>query len=55
MDHAEPKSQNMEFDEQIDQRISVYKQKMKKNKEGKQTKKTSLLRAGEAIKEDQMD
>ena len=30
MDHVEPKSENTEFDEQIDQRDAVYKQKMKK-------------------------
>ena len=43
MDHVEPKSQNTEFDEQIDQRDAVYKQKMKKYREEKQTKKTLLL------------
>jgi hypothetical protein len=43
MDHVEPKSENTEFDEQIDQRDAVYKQKIKKRREGKETKKTSLL------------
>ena len=43
MDHVEPKSENTEFDEQIDQRDAIYKQKMKKRREGKQMKKTSLL------------
>ncbi|CAB4004530.1 Hypothetical predicted protein [Paramuricea clavata] len=49
MDHVESKSENTEFDQQIDQRDAVYKQKMKKCREGKQTKKTSLLLDGRTV------
>ena len=33
----------MELNDHIDQRDAIYKQKIKKHREGKQTKKTSLL------------
>ena len=38
LDHVEPKEGNVEGDDQIKRKDATYKQKMKKQREGKQTR-----------------
>ena len=43
LDHVEPTEERMEGDKQIERKDATYKQKMKKQREGKQTRKAALL------------
>ena len=43
LDHVEPKEGNVEGDDQIRRKDATYKQKMKKQREGKQTREAALL------------
>ena len=43
LDHIQPKVQRSEKDDIIDERDEVYKQKMKQNKEGRNTGQGRLL------------